>query len=1145
MIEIRDLEKIYVGEKGQRVFALDRVSLRFPSKGLVFIVGRSGCGKSTLLHILGGLEPPSAGEVIVEGRSTKHFSRRDLDDYRNHRVGFVFQEFHMLEEFSVRENVALALALQGVLASDAQVEEVLERVGMAGYGDRRPNELSGGQKQRVAIARCLIKNPPILLADEPTGALDSQTGEQILTLLQELSREKLVLVVSHDRDFAARYADRIVELSDGRVIGDSDAENEDVCEMTEEDDPPRRRERARLSLRHAVRMGLHGLFYKKLRLVATVLLCAMAFSLFGVVSTMASYDRERVLVDSVLDAQISYAMLAPIETLTSYRGQEVVNVQRRAVGMSAAQLVTLQQKTGLSFYPVFNGATASNAARDMQSFAFSFENLKQSKETTQAFDGYLYGFTPLDASAVEAFGYTLTGRMPQKNGEIVITEFVYRQFKTCGFQNTRFGESVEADELNMTEGDASSILGKHFTVYTSSNMAFTLGGDRGKLPKYDYTIVGVLDTGFDYERYASFLPGGSPAADGDLVDTLLLEELKEALACSPHTLGILSVGDIATMAQDVVTRAGGYGQREPDLPWASIDLMMQYPTVDAVNGISSFHSEKTMTQMEVLWLDGRKRDALADDEIVISSALLSYRIPLDYAPILQKIYEVVGEACWELTEVTDTYYVRVARAAVLRYVQEHLEEYRDVLQTTWGALPDAILGEKWANALYEQRQLSPFAQSATGEAVIGAAMDALLPTLCAFFRLDTSYPINAEMRKAVLLALVQMYDEKIVDKKSASAAPLSSKDTSAENMHLWTVAQLESVYCGYYAALELSQAELWRDEAFLRYIYTVSGYSETQWEGFTEARRLEIATAHYAEYLYRIGADKNLYGTLNAFSLRLEAFCQLCRIAGVGDESVLYRDIALSCRAYPGGTWQPSAAFQNTLSACRFRVVGVYDANLYAGSAVQDRLMQAVQTELIEQELSWNADSVKESGHWCYALGAMPQKREAVEALVALESEESDLAFVLKNQVVSTLDAVGNDVQDITFYISFVALGFLLFAGLLMATLIGTSVAYKQKDIGILRALGAGSGDVYRVFFAEAGVLAMLGALPAVLVSIVATWLINRGAHLAGVRLSLLHFGPVQLLALLAVAVLSALLAAVLPIWRMNTLSPAALIRGK
>ena len=222
MFEAKNLEKTYMPKNAAPVEALKGINVQFGENGMIFILGKSGCGKSTLLNLLGGLDYPTAGEIVIEGKSSAEFTKLDYDNYRNTYVGFVFQEYNLLNEFTVRENVGLALQLQGKKPNGEQIDVMLKKVGLELDEKRRPSELSGGQKQRVAIARALIKEPKIIFADEPTGALDSKTGNEILTLLKELSRDRLVIVVSHDEEFAYRFGDRVIEMADGQIIKDNE-----------------------------------------------------------------------------------------------------------------------------------------------------------------------------------------------------------------------------------------------------------------------------------------------------------------------------------------------------------------------------------------------------------------------------------------------------------------------------------------------------------------------------------------------------------------------------------------------------------------------------------------------------------------------------------------------------------------------------------------------------------------------------------------------------------------------------------------------------------------------------------------------------------------------------------------------------------
>lgn len=221
MIVLKEIEKIYLTKNSPQVVALKNINLTFESKGMVFITGKSGCGKSTLLNILGALDSCTSGSMIIENKNINEFTEKELDNYRNSYVGFVFQEFHVLNAYNVYDNIRLAKELQQEKISEKELDAYLEKVSLTNLGKRKMNELSGGQKQRIAILRALIKNPRIILADEPTGNLDKINSEQIFEILKEISQEKLVIIVTHDLEAAQKYADRIIELKDGEIINDT------------------------------------------------------------------------------------------------------------------------------------------------------------------------------------------------------------------------------------------------------------------------------------------------------------------------------------------------------------------------------------------------------------------------------------------------------------------------------------------------------------------------------------------------------------------------------------------------------------------------------------------------------------------------------------------------------------------------------------------------------------------------------------------------------------------------------------------------------------------------------------------------------------------------------------------------------------
>ena len=223
MLKLKNITKEY-GVADSSVRALSGISIEFRKSEFVAILGQSGCGKTTLLNLIGGLDRYTTGEMSIAGRKTVDFTDADWDTYRNHSIGFVFQTYNLIPHQTVLSNVELALTLSGVSKAERQKRaiEALEKVGLADQIHKKPNQMSGGQMQRVAIARALVNDPEILLADEPTGALDSENSVQIMEILKEISRDKLIIMVTHNPELAENYATRIVRLLDGKIISDSD-----------------------------------------------------------------------------------------------------------------------------------------------------------------------------------------------------------------------------------------------------------------------------------------------------------------------------------------------------------------------------------------------------------------------------------------------------------------------------------------------------------------------------------------------------------------------------------------------------------------------------------------------------------------------------------------------------------------------------------------------------------------------------------------------------------------------------------------------------------------------------------------------------------------------------------------------------------
>ena len=348
MLKLLKIKKNYIMKDQEPVRALRGISLAFRKNEFVAILGPSGCGKTTLLNIVGGLDRYSSGDLVIKGKSTKHYNDRDWDTYRNHSVGFVFQAYNLIGHQNVLKNVELALTIAGVDRKERKERamKALEKVGLKGMEKKRPNQLSGGQMQRVAIARALVNNPEILLADEPTGALDSETSIQIMDLLKEVANDRLVIMVTHNPDLAERYATRIVNMFDGVITGDSNPyDGKDKTSKTafrcpkcgtivrekvercpkcgalaaypeEKEESKGKKKKSSMSFLTATALSIANLFSKSRRTVLVAI--AGSIGIFGVSTVLAASTGVRRYIDNMQDDMLSSYPLTIAEESVDY-----------------------------------------------------------------------------------------------------------------------------------------------------------------------------------------------------------------------------------------------------------------------------------------------------------------------------------------------------------------------------------------------------------------------------------------------------------------------------------------------------------------------------------------------------------------------------------------------------------------------------------------------------------------------------------------------------------------------------------------------------------------------------------------------------------------------------------------------------------
>lgn len=649
MLETKDLVKIYKPKKGVPVVALDKVSIKFADKGMIFLLGKSGSGKSTLLNVLGGLDSYNDGEIIIKGVSSKAFKQKHFDSYRNTYVGFIFQEYNVLDEFSVGANIALAIELQNRKAEDSEVNRILNEVDLDGFANRKPNELSGGQKQRVAIARALVKNPQIIMADEPTGALDSNTGKQIFDTLKKLSKEKLVIVVSHDREFAEIYADRIIELADGKVISDVEICNEQINEAEEinfdgnvielpagyhitEDDRKRINEyilalkdkktqikvganqnkkfratdtskiatedgstfkliKSKLPLKNAFKIGASGLKHKKFRLVITILLSCISFGLFGLSDTFGAYNHINTCTNSLADTNIKY-----VATAKSKKSGEGVNSYWRDGGykLSDADLDNFNNSIGLKMHGVYYPINSD------LSFGTQIDREVKLTETDfNIYNQYFSGFAPISEEIIKDMGFELlAGTLPDgSKNEMAISEYIFEIFKKAKYtdgipvKNENGSYGVKYIEIS----DYNDILGKTLI-----------------LNDVRYTVTAVIDTNFDIDRYLSLTEKKDNISKADeLLNMVLYSEFNYAVSYSYSGLIMTGDGHIQKLVNDrppITEITEGYIYFNTE----GFHIDTQY-----LARLNDVKNEK------IVWFDGEK-SVLGEKEIIATTDALNF-----------------------------------------------------------------------------------------------------------------------------------------------------------------------------------------------------------------------------------------------------------------------------------------------------------------------------------------------------------------------------------------------------------------------------------------------------------------------------------------------------------------------------------------
>lgn len=1038
MLEVRNLTKVYKPKKGRSVTALDNVSLAFEETGMVFVLGKSGSGKSTLLNLMGGLDSYTSGEIIIKGKSSRDFSQGDFDSYRNTYLGFIFQEYNILNEFTVGQNIGLALELQGKRNDKRAVDAILQEVDLLGYAGRKPHELSGGQKQRVAIARALIKEPEIIMADEPTGALDSNTGRQVFETLQKLSKTKLVLIVSHDREYAEYYGDRVIEFKDGRVISDikkyqvgskslaggnitvtndnniiqvkkgtklssadktqiidfienageylvlsadkkSNADfqksaridadgNRDAFKEINRDDVNMKQyghgdfrlKRSRLPYRHAFRIGASGLKGKPIRLFITVLLCVVAFTLFGLADTLGSYNKVTATHNSLKSIHVDTVALTKSFTIENEYGYK----NNHQTKLNNVDMKHLKDKfPSAKFTPLYN--IPGSQEYSPMSFSGNIAQVGEDRIISVYHATSFNGFMEIDEDYLDELGFSLVkgSTWPQSLEQIAITERV-----AMSFIDTRYTSGVGTP---VTIAESSDLIGRKIK----------LKNEWGSSQEYEFEITAIIDTKFNADRYKK--PFEDNNKGGGLGNFFLGMELETINKYSYHSAMFVAEGYHDSIEKSIFSLIN-------DMP----GHMYYNVQSDHSNSSSTVsHAAKYNANMygDVIWLDPGKNPttSIGNNQVIVTAGLLSNLF----------------------TEYSNAFDEQTKGMAYLDTVYASIEP-------------------KFADWLYE----------------------------------------NA----------------KETDEITPLTRPMADQLAASKSVY-WNV---------------LNTHSSWGE-----FVYSGANSCYVP-GGFMDLNPIEGALS-----LYEI-RDK----------LKMEDFAA----------KIISEEIAIDKNVFLADQYKVNAGG----SGKSYEIVGFYKKPLTHdwGQPASGMIFNAVSFDSMFTEV----------GDIACAIVTLPANNRSALDIVDFSYKTIDgIRFEMHSPVSNMFNMVNSMIEMMAKIFLYVGIGFAVFAALMLFNFISVSISHKRKEIGILRAVGARSSDVFNIFFNESLVITVINSLLAIIATIVASILINNAMLEGGIQLSLFNFGIRQMLLIFAVGVGTAIISTFLPVYRIARKKPVeAMKRG-
>ena len=1178
MLQIKNLSKAYKTKGGVVTRALDGVSVDFPERGLVFLLGKSGSGKSTLLNMIGGLDRPDSGEVVVKGRSSKDFSQSDFDSYRNTYVGFIFQEYNVLNEFNIEQNIALALQLQGKKNDKAAVDALLKEVDLEGFNKRKPNTLSGGQKQRIAIARALIKDPEIIMADEPTGALDSNTGKQVLEILKRLSQTKLVIIVSHDQDFAEEYGDRIIELKDGKIISDKTKEyvapktlnenvtvvNENVIDikeaeklseadfkeiyklikkqkgevlissgddtvkatkkaakvnegnhsevfadttkidMKEYDGSQTKFIRSRMPFARAFKMGASSLKTKPIRLIFTILLSVVSMTLFGAASTLMFYRPSYTLAmamassDRTSEAIVKkYNYVCRSETINNQTGEVVEGEStweaKEEAYFGQSELEELNNSNNNRFMGVY-----CYLPGPQYSASYYFNNLRSRDESSDYFGPAETGFdgvSDVTESWMDSNGFSIHGKAPVKDDEVAVSNYMYEFF----------ADSDSLGEVNAIN----DLLGK--------KIEFKAGyyGSPNSL-----TITGVYDFGPIPSKYDS-LKSEKPASQSIKEREQEKNAFSRFINKTVYTTGFVSSSFFEKFATIEKNRRG-YVNNEVFPSGIRFFNSRSQAEVEDIGRNDCYDPTTIFDDLrkgtyEFYDPSFNRLDALqlGDSEILLPySQYYKNKLRDEYYGKFENTISLLNSDlfCHDagFNEFINDYYSTERETDLAKAVE------RLMASVTYGEryhYPEGF--DRESDKAFVSSELGKYFTKTVKVNYLQAAVSLL--SACGDLPADWTNDTNANLRQ-------HLNDWTITDDELAQLASYCGDIISNNSncRHIPAVAFVRDILLK--VVLQSNAGGMSVDN-----ISKELGY-EDYWQIFSDAETSNYS-AQSVETIRTFG--KRLY--LEVFGKTISEDALTTLMGGLEDLDM------------PSSLFIPKTIYSADYNGRikEFAVKGFFN-NRYADDLNSYCLTRAALHDYLKDSYSWRDVTTTEyvaptDERYSYLIAVTNYSQDDIALFT---SNHGSYEYQMTNDIYTSVSFITDMV--LTLKTVFLAVGAVtgVLAGLLLLNFISVSIASKNKDIGILRAVGARGSDVFKIFYSESSIITLICFVLSVISSMVVCFFINQEMVESALGIALLEFGPLNILVILAVGIVFSFVATFIPVLITAKKPPVEAIRA-